>query len=68
MRKQYKIKKRSCGLCKPHKKGWTNRWKIKDVNEMIESQKEIDYEKDDYRKEIEIEKKIADGVHTDIEA
>lgn len=30
MRKQYKNKKRSCKLCKPHKMGWFNRWKHKE--------------------------------------
>lgn len=30
MRKQYKKKKRSCALCKPHKMGWDNRWKRKE--------------------------------------
>ena len=25
MRKHYKNKKRSCGLCKPHKRGWSKR-------------------------------------------
>jgi len=32
MRKMYKNKKRSCSLCKPHKKGWAKRWKVKDMN------------------------------------
>lgn len=27
MRKQLKNKLRCCGLCKPHKRGWTTRWK-----------------------------------------
>jgi hypothetical protein len=27
MRKQLKTKRRSCGLCKPHKRGLENRWK-----------------------------------------
>lgn len=31
MRKRYKNKKRSCGLCKPHKRGFANRWKAKDL-------------------------------------
>jgi len=26
MRKQLKIKRRSCALCKPHKMGWERRW------------------------------------------
>ena len=30
MRKQRKKKLRSCALCKPHKMGWSNRWKAKD--------------------------------------
>lgn len=34
MRKQMKKKKRSCGLCKPHKKGMDNRWKYKDREEL----------------------------------
>ena len=30
MRKQLKLKKRSCKMCKPHKMGWDNRWKPKE--------------------------------------
>ncbi len=30
MRKQQKNKRRSCKLCKPHKRGWANRWKPKE--------------------------------------
>lgn len=30
MRKQYKRKKRSCALCKPHKTGGEKRWHISD--------------------------------------
>jgi hypothetical protein len=30
MRKRYKIKARSCALCKPHKRGWERRWNAKD--------------------------------------
>jgi hypothetical protein len=30
MRKRYKIKARSCALCKPHKRGWERRWSVKD--------------------------------------
>ena len=26
MRKHFKIKRRSCALCNPHKRGWANRW------------------------------------------
>lgn len=31
MRKRYRINRRSCGLCKPHKRGLTNRWKPRDL-------------------------------------
>ena len=31
MRKNYKIKKHSCGFCKPHKLGLTKRWKPKEL-------------------------------------
>jgi hypothetical protein len=30
MRKRYKLKKRSCALCKPWKMHWQNRWKPKE--------------------------------------
>ncbi|MFZ3122153.1 MAG: hypothetical protein WA104_02135 [Thermodesulfovibrionales bacterium] len=50
MRKQYKTKKRSCGLCKPHKKGWDNRWKPKDTAGMRQAEREI--------KELEATKEI----------
>ncbi|WP_170161082.1 hypothetical protein [Methylocaldum marinum] len=41
MRKRYKLKRRSCGLCKPHKRGWDNRWKAKDQLLMERAEKEI---------------------------
>lgn|GEM_PF-2362032 len=31
MRKRYKEKKRSCALCKPHKRTWSKRWTLKDM-------------------------------------
>jgi len=37
-------------MCKPHKMGWANRWKVKDLSDMFESRKEI-YEEKDYFKE-----------------
>jgi hypothetical protein len=43
MRKQYKNKKKSCGLCKPHKRGWVNRWSVKDKRDLLDGQKEIEY-------------------------
>lgn len=30
MRKQYKDKKKACGMCKPHKRHWACRWGVKD--------------------------------------
>jgi len=30
----YKNKKRSCPLCKPHKRGGANRWKVKEKAEL----------------------------------
>lgn len=42
MRKQYKNKKRCCGLCKPHKRGWSPRFKDKERLEAREDQKIID--------------------------
>lgn len=41
MRKRYKNKKKSCGLCKPHKRGWSNRWKDKEMQKLKISEKEI---------------------------
>lgn len=40
MRKRLKKKKHSCGLCKPHKLGWMNRWKEKEFVRMKEFEKE----------------------------
>ena len=40
MRKRLKIKKHSCALCKPHKTGHSNRWKIKDLVSMKIFEKE----------------------------
>lgn len=39
MRKRYKKKLRSCGLCKPHKKGWSNRWLNKELYLLKEFEK-----------------------------
>lgn len=41
MRKRRKNKLRSCSLCKPHKKGFDNRWKPKEHQLLLESEKEI---------------------------
>ena len=40
MRKQYKLKKRSCPMCKPHKMGWEKRWGIRDMVRMASAQQE----------------------------
>ena len=50
MRKQFKIKKRSCAFCKPHKVGWDNRWKSKEKERMIREEKEIYNYSNFYRK------------------
>ena len=39
MRKRSKKKKKCCGLCKPHKRGNENRWKIKDLDRLKEFEK-----------------------------
>lgn len=42
MRKAQKNKSKSvCGLCKPHKRGWVNRWKHKDISKMKATDKEM---------------------------
>jgi len=41
MRKRYKDKDRSCGLCKPYKRGWDQRWKPKDAQAREEAEREI---------------------------
>ncbi len=41
MRKQYKLKKRSCKMCKPHKMGWENRWGVRDKVRTIAATQEI---------------------------
>lgn len=32
MRKRYKLKKRSCPICKPHKMKWAHRFKAKELS------------------------------------
>jgi len=41
MRKHYKVKLRSCALCKPHKHGWEIRWKVKELQVMERSEREM---------------------------
>lgn len=42
MRKQYKMKKRSCPMCKPHKMGWEKRWYVSDQVKQQAAQEEIE--------------------------
>lgn len=41
MRKQFKNKARSCALCKPHKRGWSNRWKPQQRQAILETDREL---------------------------
>lgn len=41
MRKRYKLKLRSCGLCKPHKRGWDHRWKAKELQLVEFAEREV---------------------------
>ncbi|MEK7587060.1 MAG: hypothetical protein AAB453_04290 [Patescibacteria group bacterium] len=36
MRKIFKLKKRSCALCKPNKMGWASRWNPKELFQIKE--------------------------------
>jgi hypothetical protein len=40
MRKQFKIKRRSCALCKPHKHGWASRWKPRERQALLDAHKQ----------------------------
>ena len=41
MRKAYKNKRRSCALCKPHKRQAAKRWKPKDMDIIRRAEKQI---------------------------
>jgi len=41
MRKRYKLKKRSCPLCKPNKMGWDSRWKNRERDALARAEKEM---------------------------
>lgn len=41
MRKRTKVKRKGCGLCKPHKRGLENRWKPKDEARLAAAEREI---------------------------
>jgi hypothetical protein len=39
MRKRFKIKKRSCPMCKPNKMWWAKRWNNKELSKIKEFEK-----------------------------
>lgn len=41
MRKRYKSKLRSCGLCKPHKRGMDQRWKPGQGQALTKAERDI---------------------------
>lgn len=41
MRKRYKNKKRCCILCKSYKRGYSHRWKNKEMQKLKQAEKEI---------------------------
>lgn len=41
VRKRYKLKRRSCALCKPHKRGWDHRWKAKEGQRLETAEREM---------------------------
>jgi hypothetical protein len=40
MRKQLKMKRRSCAMCKPHKMGWERRWTPREVADLRRFERE----------------------------
>ena len=40
MRKRYKIKRKSCALCKPHKRGFAVRWRARELAEIVRAESE----------------------------
>jgi len=45
---KYRSKKSACGLCKPHKKGWVDKHKVKDRASMDVAKHEIVTTMDEY--------------------
>jgi hypothetical protein len=41
MRKRYRSKRRSCGLCKPHKRGLQSRWTAKELEAARLAEREL---------------------------
>ncbi|MDA2935983.1 hypothetical protein MYX06_02090 [Patescibacteria group bacterium AH-259-L05] len=60
MRKRLKNKRYSCALCKPHKRGWDNRWKNKESIILKEFEKEKSS-----RLRLSILKKVYDSINYD---
>jgi hypothetical protein len=42
-RKRFKRKRRSCALCKPHKRGWDTRWKPKEAAKLKRFERDRQY-------------------------
>lgn len=40
-RKRFKTKRRACSLCKPHKRGRSNRWSPKDLELLRQFEKAV---------------------------
>jgi hypothetical protein len=40
MRKQLKVKRRSCKMCKPHKMGWERRWTSREAADLRRFERE----------------------------
>ena len=40
MRKRYKNKRKSCALCKPHKRGFAVRWRAREFAEIVRAERE----------------------------
>lgn len=40
-RKRYRAKRRACGLCKPHKRGWQRRWDDRAEARLREFEREV---------------------------
>ncbi|MFP5507395.1 MAG: hypothetical protein ACLGH6_14455 [Gammaproteobacteria bacterium] len=41
MRKRYKNKRRSCALCKPHKRGRDLRWRPRELADLERAEREL---------------------------
>jgi len=41
VRKRYKLKRRCCALCKPHKRGWDRRWNAKEQQRLQTAERDM---------------------------